>query len=198
MASWLGPFLPCWEKREAVSVEPFKNILPGILWRSGSSVLSKEELQDPDLLLGGLLLLPGPGTWGEPWRDLLLPPPDDKQDPISRALIKLIKHSKPPTQSKPLFSGDGPFGTLFNSLIARIVNWTQPPIWPLNWVVLKIKFLTKIFRRVLKGINFIAIRQIQTVESDKTRTSKKNLSCKQRVLIEFIRNRWLFYPESHP
>lgn len=122
MASWLGPFLPCWEKREAVSVEPFKNILPGILWRSGSSVLSKEELQDPDLLLGGLLLLPGPGTWGEPWRDLLLPPPDDKQDPISRALIKLIKHSKPPTQSKPLFSGDGPFGTLFNSLIARIVN----------------------------------------------------------------------------
>lgn len=106
MASWLVPFLPCWVNKDATSQDPFKNILPGILWSGSSLRYSKDEFREPNLFLVLFrFLTPTAGDKGEPGRGLLLSA--DKQDPILRALTIFSMHSRGARQSHPLFSIDG-------------------------------------------------------------------------------------------
>ena len=106
MASWLVPFLPCWVKSEATSLDPFKNIRPTILW-SCSSLRSKEEVRDPGGLLREffLFLIPRLMVVGEFGRGFLLSA--EKQDPILRALIMLNMHSRPASETNTRFSIEG-------------------------------------------------------------------------------------------
>jgi hypothetical protein len=106
MASWLVPFLPCWVNKDAASLDPFKNILPGILCSGSSLRYSKEEFREPCLFFEFFRFLnPTEGDSGEPGIGLLLSA--DKQDPILRALTMLNMHSRGAKQSHPLFSIDG-------------------------------------------------------------------------------------------
>ena len=116
MASWLVPFLPCWVNKDAASLDPFKNILPGIRCSGSSLRNSKEEFREPSLFFEFFRFLnpPTAGDSGEPGIGLLLSA--DKQDPILRALTMLNMHSRGAKQSHPLFSIDGsvrnPFGEI--------------------------------------------------------------------------------------
>lgn len=121
IASWLVPFLPCCVKSDATSLDPFKNIRPGILCSTSSFLESKEEFREAGLLFELLLFLTE--VVGEPGRGLLLSV--DKQDPILRALIILSRHSSPARQSQPLFSVWGSVTTL--SIIPQKLKKSSPP-----------------------------------------------------------------------
>lgn len=144
IASWLVPFLPCWVNKDATSLDPFRNSLPGILWRGSSLQWSKEELLDPSLFLEFFRFLIPEGELGS---GLLLSA--EKQDPILRNLRILRMHSRPTEQPHPLYSIDGsvtkrwgkPWEPADTSSILEIIH-------PLTPKALKYKMKQKVSTRI--------------------------------------------------
>lgn len=102
IASWLIPFLPCLLNKEALSVDPFKKSLPGILCNHISILESKEEDSLPFIFFFRKAEeeeQDDAAVYGTP-----LEPSPDKHDPIPKALAMFSKHSRLTKQSGPLTS----------------------------------------------------------------------------------------------